>query len=230
MQVRDGHSTLDAAMTDALLAGVDKLGALVGELPATGDAEIDAELAALNRLDSGEVPEVPTTPKGVIEITAAMLDEAHRFCQRVYIAVLPAQAGGDSALRERLSAQAEVIAEAPGADGACSIAFSAPLSPDGVEEALGLQSEWVREVTEPVAAQGPEVPTPAPTARRAGKVESADTVRVPVRLLDKLMALAGELVLSRNQLLQSVAVHADPATQGVLQNLDTSRASCRATS
>ncbi len=42
------------------------------------------------------------------------------------------------------------------------------------------------------------------TARKGGKVEHETSLRVHVSLLDQLMTLAGELVLSRNQLLQSI--------------------------
>ena len=40
-----------------------------------------------------------------------------------------------------------------------------------------------------------------------------ETIRVNVSLLDKLMDLAGELVLSRNQLLRSLADTAEPGDQ-----------------
>ncbi len=45
----------------------------------------------------------------------------------------------------------------------------------------------------------------ASTARKPAKVEHETSLRVHVSLLDQLMTLAGELVLSRNQLLQSIA-------------------------
>lgn len=52
------------------------------------------------------------------------------------------------------------------------------------------------------------------------KVEAMETVRVSVDLLDKLMDLAGELVLGRNQLLARLDDSEDPGIKGVLQNLD----------
>jgi two-component system chemotaxis sensor kinase CheA len=64
----------------------------------------------------------------------------------------------------------------------------------------------------------PPVPTPTPVAPKATKaaeerpaaaaVENQDTIRVQVTVLDKLMNLAGELVLVRNQMLRYSSVHA----------------------
>ena len=44
---------------------------------------------------------------------------------------------------------------------------------------------------------------------------------MPVHLLDRLMDQAGELVLSRNQLLSNMSATTDPIIKGILQDLDT---------
>ena len=68
--------------------------------------------------------------------------------------------------------------------------------------------EDVVEAVEPVAPTLAPTPAPTPTPRKqasaAPKAEarSVGSVRVDVELLDKLMNMVGELVLSRNQLLQ----------------------------
>jgi two-component system chemotaxis sensor kinase CheA len=48
----------------------------------------------------------------------------------------------------------------------------------------------------------------------------ADTIRVSLALLDKLMNLAGELVLGRNQMRQLLERSTQPGVKAVLQNLD----------
>jgi two-component system chemotaxis sensor kinase CheA len=48
----------------------------------------------------------------------------------------------------------------------------------------------------------------------------ADTIRVSLALLDKLMNLAGELVLGRNQMRQLLESSTQPGVKSVLQNLD----------
>ncbi len=66
---------------------------------------------------------------------------------------------------------------------------------------------------------GPEKPKPKPKAA-AKKADVTETVRVSVDLLDKLMDLAGELVLGRNQLLARLDQAEDSGIKGVLQNID----------
>jgi len=62
----------------------------------------------------------------------------------------------------------------------------------------------------------------SPETRSGAGAESlaAQTLRVPVDLLEQLMTLVGELVLTRNQLLQTVRHGSDPALQSPLQRLD----------
>jgi two-component system chemotaxis sensor kinase CheA len=57
-------------------------------------------------------------------------------------------------------------------------------------------------------------------ARQARK--TAETIRVSVDLISRLMNLAGELVLGRNQLRPLIEAHAgeDPAVTGIMQNLN----------
>jgi two-component system, chemotaxis family, sensor kinase CheA len=64
--------------------------------------------------------------------------------------------------------------------------------------------------SEPEATDGSESdtavadPTTAKQSKRSSKIEHDTSLRVHVSLLDQLMTLAGELVLSRNQLMQSI--------------------------
>lgn len=67
-----------------------------------------------------------------------------------------------------------------------------------IEEAESMP-EQIQQDVQSIDAQ-PETPT----EKRAAKYEHETSLRVHVSLLDQLMTLAGELVLSRNQLLQSM--------------------------
>ena len=71
------------------------------------------------------------------------------------------------------------------------------------------------EPVEPEAARSDE-----PARRAAAEGLAAQTLRVPVDLLEQLMTLVGELVLTRNQLLQTVRQGSDPSLQGPLQRLN----------
>jgi two-component system chemotaxis sensor kinase CheA len=64
--------------------------------------------------------------------------------------------------------------------------------------------------------------SPDPSASRVAKDAASDTLRVRVELLTKLMNLAGELVLGRNQLLRTMGPHAQdyPGLADILQNIN----------
>ncbi|NOY29742.1 MAG: hybrid sensor histidine kinase/response regulator [Planctomycetes bacterium] len=60
---------------------------------------------------------------------------------------------------------------------------------------------------EPTPAPSPEAKKPTPTAKKSKDKKTAApeaSIRVSIGVLDKLMNLAGELVLSRNQLMQAI--------------------------
>jgi two-component system chemotaxis sensor kinase CheA len=76
---------------------------------------------------------------------------------------------------------------------------------------------------EPAVEAQPEEPVADPSAPRAAKVadNGPETLRVRVELLTGLMNQAGELVLSRNQLLRAVSGHVReiPGLAAILQNI-----------
>jgi two-component system chemotaxis sensor kinase CheA len=86
-----------------------------------------------------------------------------------------------------------------------------------VLEALAVESPPVDEAPIAIAA------SPRAAADEAGEPRGAladASVRVDVRLLDRLMNLVGELVLARNQLLQHPLLRAEASTHGASQRLD----------
>ena len=113
-------------------------------------------------------------------------------------------AGDDAALIATLErvAAGETIAGEPvdetpaGADAAGAVsAYPAPVEPQEPDDAPA---------DEPVveAVQAGPVPVPAATAPSAGAAAGPQTIRVTVDVLEDLMTLVSELVLTRNQLLQ----------------------------
>lgn len=70
---------------------------------------------------------------------------------------------------------------------------------------------------------GTSVPPGRPaalTVEAPSDVLSSGNIRVDVNLLDRLMNLVGELVLTRNQLLQAMNRRADPSMAGIAQRLN----------
>ncbi|MCA9796358.1 MAG: Hpt domain-containing protein, partial [Candidatus Eremiobacteraeota bacterium] len=106
-----------------------------------------------------------------------------------------------SPLKKRLdavAAQQEQVAPAPCAD-----------EPDEAEVAKALELAQMEDFQASLMAAletAPAVPPPsveaAPSEKASKKEGGGNQVRVKVELLDKLMNLVGELVLSRNQILQ----------------------------
>jgi len=78
----------------------------------------------------------------------------------------------------------------------------------GAMEDIALHPETVIPVIEPVVVEHDAEPVvqaaPQPTATDAQSQKMDTSIRVSVNLLDQLMNLAGELVLARNQLLQTI--------------------------
>lgn len=83
-------------------------------------------------------------------------------------------------------------------------------------------------LVEPVIQEKPQIPirkqikaAPPPKGNKpAQKIEHETSLRVHVSLLDSLMTLAGELVLSRNQLIQSMSSHDQRAAEIAGQRID----------
>ncbi|MFZ1984266.1 MAG: chemotaxis protein CheW, partial [Desulfatitalea sp.] len=76
--------------------------------------------------------------------------------------------------------------------------------PEAAEAEFNDQDQEQALETAPSAAQTFNLPGECGTDKKAAKFEHETSLRVHVSLLDQLMTLAGELVLSRNQLLQSI--------------------------
>ncbi len=163
-QLRAGALRPNEELTEALLAGVDKLKQFV-DRPEDESPTIEAEVAALNRILLGD--------------GAGDGDE-------------PAEA----TLAAEVAAAAAPLRSAPVTSGAelGSAGTAGPPAPG-------------QPCTE---ADGESPAGPAATAAKSQSGESsptsvgADTVRISLAVLDKLMNLGGELVLVRNQVLQAI--------------------------
>ena len=121
-----------------------------------------------------------------------------------------------------------------------TVLFSTVLEPELVALAFELPQDQIEPLDmaalraalppEPQAAALPPVEDPLPQGRdraegperKAPREAGADTLRVRVELLSKLMNLAGELVLGRNQLLRTMGPHAQgfPGLADILQNIN----------
>jgi len=195
--LRDGALTLSPAMTSALLTMVDRVRAMLSHIESSGsegDVPIEDVMARLTALRSGDAAAVATA------------------------SVSPGPAAGAAAPLPSPKAPATKTPPAAATQvGARSVA--PPVAPAPPRPVLAGPAS-----SEPASAE-PE-PTPAspasdadPSAHAPGSV-SEGNVRVDVGLLDKLMNLVGELVLARNQILQSGARIEEPSFLGASQRLN----------
>ena len=98
-----------------------------------------------------------------------------------------------------------------------------PVVEPATEQVFAVKEEKAPLVREKAALQEPIPSTPKSKPKKPAtpKVSKADTsLRVHVSLLDSLMTLAGELVLSRNQLLQSITANDSRASEMAGQRID----------
>ena len=206
-RLRDGQLTLNPELTTALLGMVDAVRQMLKEIQSTGhDGEID-------------YPELRET--------------LTRLQQAGATAVKPAGAAAPPA-------RAEVAPPTPGKQITPAMSKDIVVSPD-----LGSERPTRTEALKAVKLQSAGGSISGPSAEAAsGHAEElaiaqqedilgaqqasesrpreavAETIRVGVNVLDKLMTLVGELVLARNQLLQISGTVEDPGLQAVSQRMN----------
>jgi len=214
-RLRDGHQRMTTPTADALLAMVDTVRALLASIEATGtegDVETESVMEQIRaQVTDGSAPVAPTPgPAG------SVVDEVNGQATAAVggsDADPDIAAGGDDS-----DDDAGFVDDSDGAATdevlpAAAIAPPAPAAAPSSAKATG----------QTPAKPAPRTPTEAP-AKASGNARTrsaADsTLRVDVDLLDALMRLAGELVLTRNQLLRGVGETADPVLSRTTQRLN----------
>jgi two-component system chemotaxis sensor kinase CheA len=92
------------------------------------------------------------------------------------------------------------------------------LSPADADRVMAIQQQ--RQAESGHAPAEKALPDLLPDHEAAASDRKADTIRVSLALLDKLMNLAGELVLGRNQMRQLLETSKQPGVKAALQSLD----------
>ncbi len=178
----------------------------------------------LGRLREGEIATTPAIISGLLALIDAM--------RSILTSIETTQAEGerdDAALIARLASlqKGDVLAPEPRGESDTSrmqtlIIPAAELSSETLKppkkpRKVKAEVQVTPETPEPAQPGGPRAePVPAPSA---GLGESS--IRVDVRLLDKLMNLVGELVLTRNQFLRGNLARDEVALQASTHRLDT---------
>ncbi len=184
-------------IVNALLLASDQLQQLIEDVANSNSADISANVTVLNQIyDSGEAPK-PATDKAAEPETPV-----------------------ENSVKESEPAPT-VESEPAKADTGRQAAVEAPV-PESVPEPEPEPELTVEPEPEPVPEPAMEpqnaVPDTSPAKKSAPKTETS--IRVAVSLLDQLMNLAGELVLSRNQLLQTITSGEARNAEAVGQRID----------
>jgi two-component system, chemotaxis family, sensor kinase CheA len=192
-RLRDGELALTPHRTNVLLQMVDTVRALLTSIEANGGegtVDVSASVAA---------------------VTAAMEDSPAPAPEPVPVAAAAAPA---KAAKAPAAVKAPAKAPAKRASRAKSPAIPTP-APVPADEFIEDVTPDVPEILseEPSAAVDAPVEQPEAAAEGAGgqprRAVADSTIRVDVDLLDELMLLVGELVLTRNQIVQNVARQTD---------------------
>ncbi|MGH7177786.1 MAG: Hpt domain-containing protein, partial [Tepidisphaeraceae bacterium] len=237
--IRDGLVARSPEVIDTLLAVLDRITAMIDDLDHSDDADITEPLARLKPLiDAGSRPEtLPAAPVAAPDFPlSSRVLEAWRPGDSYLFGVKfdwfqCEQQCGLSPLRvvERLERVCTVmesqthVSGPPLSEGLPQppmwflAVVSSSLAPKVFTERLDIACATVIQLRE----KSPEpVAKAAPTAQSRSRASSGPTsLRISVPLVDKMMALAGELVLVRNQAMRA----ADPSNsplRRLLRRLD----------
>ncbi|MEO8428077.1 MAG: chemotaxis protein CheW [Verrucomicrobiota bacterium] len=196
-KLRDGIITINPELASALLATVDAVRFMLGQIEITGQpgnrdfSSLIELLARLNDAKSTEAGSIPSpAPSQAVAVTATISPDQAPAVVTASPVTLPPTMKLPAAIVEPMARPAATV--------------SVPLPPGA-----------------PASSSPPEsAPTVhEPTESRASAVTDS-TIRVDVALLDKLMTLVGELVLARNQVLQFTTQRVDSAFLATSQRLN----------
>ena len=166
-----------SAMIDVMLRAADRLQGLINDVDSSNDEDVSEHITALEQIASGSTPE----------------------------AAPPVAEAPPEPEPEPEPAPAAEAADADDIDAQIAQAFAAREAKEAAEQAAAEPAPAPEPTPTPEPAQ-PQAEKKSPPKKEGEKKSAPETsIRVSVGVLDKLMNLAGELVLSRNQLMQAIS-------------------------
>ncbi|MEM8944609.1 MAG: chemotaxis protein CheW [Planctomycetota bacterium] len=195
--MRNDQLVPTSPMIDVMLRAADKLQGLINDVENSNNEDVSSYITELEAIAAGESPAEPTSaPQATSEAVAEPLPET------------PAPAAATEVSEDDMDAKI-----------AAAFAAQAAAKSEGDAED---ESAATAAASEPQA-----VTTPAKAQSAPGKKDTTDkkpsveaSIRVSVGVLDKLMNLAGELVLSRNQLMQAIGSSDRGSLDSIASRLD----------
>jgi two-component system, chemotaxis family, sensor kinase CheA len=224
-RLRDGKLTLSTEITSGLLAMVDAVRTILAAIQASGeDGEEDYAplIGLLARLQEARAGESSAAAKGKLPdaLPPPAATEGERPVPTELVAML---SPGSDASKPRRKSKREKMSPDPSKIGGVLIERG-QVRPEDLVLALEIQKKGRLKIGEILVAQGAASPEDVLAAQHTLESRNpdaaAETIRVGISLLDRLMNLVGELVLARNQLLQFSNHTQDAKFQAVSQRVN----------
>ncbi|MCA1909191.1 MAG: chemotaxis protein CheA, partial [Magnetospirillum sp.] len=215
---RDGELEVTPAAVTLILQAIDRIKLILGHLeqnecePEGSDEDL---IESLNAMADGRF----VAPAAVA--AAPVADTPFPVAADLLAEVEAAYAAGKKAASEadiRAEMEKERLKEEAAAQAAAAPAAAAPAPVAPAPEPEAPKANVPAETPKPPAVTKEVVPAGAAPASSESAV-AAQTIRVNVELLENLMTLVSELVLTRNQLLQMVRGRDDSEFTAPLQRL-----------
>ena len=219
-RLRDGELALNEEITSGLLAMVDAVRCMLAAIQASGeDGEEDYEalvglLAHLQDEFVGASTAAAPSSAPEVLIQPQPTAEKHGAATKKEASTKPKKPG-----RRRKLAK---VSPDPTKIGGV-VVERGQVRPEDLAVALEMQEQGRHKIGEILVAQGAASREDVLAAQKtveSRNPDSADTIRVGITLLDRLMNLVGELVLARNQLLQFSNSLQDARCQAVSQRVN----------
>ncbi|MDT0274479.1 chemotaxis protein CheA [Blastococcus goldschmidtiae] len=234
-RLRDGELALTPHRTNVLLQMVDTVRALLTSIEANGgegSVDVSAAVAAVTAaMEDAPAP----APAAAAAPAAPAATKAPAKAATKAPAKAATKAPAKAAAKAPAKAAAKAPAKAPATPGAkapataaaktpakrtprakAAVPAPAPVPADELIEDVTPAVPEILSEEPPVSLEAPaateQAESDAPAAEAGGQPRRAvadSTIRVDVDLLDELMLLVGELVLTRNQIVQNVARQTD---------------------
>jgi two-component system, chemotaxis family, sensor kinase CheA len=212
-KLRDGEIALNPEITTALLATVDSIRQMLASIETTGgegQRDDSVLIATLTKLQSGQESsakndsraETKAEKKGEIKAAAVAAPgaQAVRAAEMAEVRIPEAKIGEGDSTDAKRSHTKKIESESSEAKGSEAKNREVKMSGSMLEQKASTPTLPHASAAEQSKAQPGES---ADTQQSAPGQSAADrTIRLDVALLDQLMNLVGELVLTRNQILQ----------------------------
>ncbi|MCR0981581.1 hybrid sensor histidine kinase/response regulator [Roseomonas populi] len=215
---RDGSLTVTSGGVSLILRVVDRVRDIMAGLEATGAEPAGDDSAIIAELDAVFTGAV--APEDAVPAAAVPMPERKRPSRRGRKAV--ALPGPDPAPAKLEAPKPEPDPEVPAPEATVAVPATSP-APKRRRAAPRRAAEPQVAAVVASAPTEPAILPPPATAPEGGAtaeaVAVAQTLRVNVDVLESLMTLVSELVLTRNQLLQLSRARNDGALSGPLQRL-----------